>query len=69
MDIRNNYKRFQSYQSNNVTNNIKKNYIEQQQELGPTKELGQNKGLSNPDTSFLQRSVKIGIKNGEFVKK
>lgn len=74
MDINNNYKRFQSYRTDNKANNFKQNYMEQnyqnkQNINNDKKELGQKKELSKPDTSFLERSTKIGVNNGQFFKK
>lgn len=71
MDINNNYKRFQSYRTDNKANNFKQNYMEQNYQVNHNekKELEQKKELSKPDTSFLERSTRLGVNNGQFFKK
>lgn len=75
MDINNNYKRFQTYKSDNKANNFKQSYMEQnyqnkQNINNEKKELGTKKELSKVDDSFLRRSTRIGINsNGQFFKK
>ena len=76
MNFNNNYKRFQNYQNNGFENNLKKDFVEQnykvdkKRELGEKKELPAKKELNTPDTSFLEKTTKIGIDSqGQFYRK
>jgi len=75
MDINNNYKRFQTYTNGVKQNTFKQDYIEQnykveKKPLGEKRELETKKDLSKPDTSFLERSTRLGVNSqGQFMKK
>ena len=77
MDIKNNYKRFQSYQNNNAQeNNFKKNYVEQNYKVDNQKpfekkeELEIKRDISQSDTAFLKNATRLSIDaRGKFIKK
>ena len=70
MDIKNNYKRFQSYQNNSVGNHsLKKDFVEQNYKVND-KPLGENKELPKQDNSFLRNASRLGVNNQkQFLKK
>lgn len=75
MDINNGYKRFQTYTNSAKQNTFKQDYMEQnykieKKPLGEKRELETKKDLSKPDTSFLERSTRLGVNSqGNFIKK
>lgn len=77
MDIKNNYKRFQSYQNNNAQeNNFYKNYMEQNYKVDTNKnsekthELGEKRELSKQDAEFLKNASRLSVNSqGNFIKK
>ena len=74
-DINNSYKRFQTY-TNSVNNNtFKQDYMEQNYKvekkvLGEKRELGEVKELPKVESSFIERTTRLGVNNqGHFFKK
>lgn len=75
-NINNTYKRFQNYQPNGLENNLRKDFMEQNYKIDKNndKKLDNNsllkeQNLREPDKSFLEKSVKLGVNNRGFVKK
>jgi len=74
-DINNSYKRFQTYTNSTKGNTFKQDYMEQNYKvekkvLGEKIELGEKKELPKVDSSFIERSVRLGVNNqGNFFKK
>lgn len=74
-DINNSYKRFQSYKNSEKENTFKQNYMEQNYKvekmpLGKKRELCEKRELPKVDSSFIERSIRLGVNNqGNFFKK
>lgn len=74
MDINNSYKRFQTYNNSAKQNTFKQDYMEQnyktENKTIGEKQLGEKKELPKVDSSFIERSSRLGINSqGRFIKK
>lgn len=74
-DINNSYKRFQTYTNSTKGNTFKQDYMEQNYKvektvLGEKIELGEKKELPKVDSSFIERTSRLGVNSqGQFFKK
>lgn len=74
-DINNNYRRFRTYTNNANQNTFKQDFMEQNYKvekkvLGEKSKLDERKEFPKVDSSFVERSVRLGINNqGNFIKK